>query len=125
MQKTVGQVVVPDFKGALLEDAVKLAEEKGIIISDQLEYALSDDVEEGRIISQMPEAKSHIKKTEEVFVVVSIGSSGGDISVPYIKGMAVEDAINDIIEADLNYILNEEYSETVPPGQVIRQSPEV
>ncbi len=125
MQKTVGQVVVPNFKGALLEDAVKLAEEKGIIISDQLEYALSDDVEEGRIISQMPEAKSHIKKTEEVFVVVSIGSSGGDISVPYIKGMAVEDAINDIIEADLSYILNEEYSETVPPGQVIRQSPEV
>ena len=125
MKKSTGRVIVPDFTNALLEDAVKLASEKGLVISEELEYSLSDEVEEGRIISQTPEEKSFAKKSDPIHVVVSIGSSGGTIATPYVKGMAVEDAINEIIESDLTYILNEEYSDSVPLGKVIRQSPEV
>ncbi len=125
MKKSTGRVIVPDFANMLLEDAVELATEKGLIISDELEYSLSDEVEEGKIISQTPEAKSFAKKSDPIHVVVSIGSSGGNIATPYVKGMAVEDAINEIIECDLTYIISEEYSDTVPLGQVIRQSPEV
>ena len=125
IMRNAGRVQVPDFTGKVLEDAVKIAEDKGLIISDELEYALSDTVDEGKIISQTPEAKTYLDKSDVVYLVVSIGSSGGNIPVPYVKGMAVEDAINDIIEADLSYLLNEEYSDTVPLGQVIRQSPEV
>lgn len=125
MKKSTGEVLVPDFKNMLLEDAAKLAAENGITISDELEYSLSDDVEEGKIIFQTPDAKTYIKEDEPVHVVVSIGSSGGNISVPYVKGIPVEQAIEKIIEADLTYLLNEETSTTVPVGQVIRQSPEV
>lgn len=125
MRKSTGRVIVPDFSQMLLEDAVELAAEKGLVISEELEYSLSDEVEEGKIISQTPEAKSFARRSDPIHVVVSIGSSGGSISTPYVKGMAVEDAINEIIECDLTYILNEEYSDTVPLGKVIRQSPEV
>lgn len=125
MKKSSGEALVPDFKNMLLEDAVKLASDNGLTISDELEYSLSDDVEEGRIISQMPDAKTYTKVSDPIHVVVSIGSSGGDISVPYVKGLTVEEAIEKIIEADLTYLLNEEESASVPQGQVIRQSPEV
>ena len=125
MKKSTGRVIVPDFTNALLEDAVKLAADKGLVISEELEYSLSDEVQEGRIISQTPEAKSFARKSDPIHVVVSIGSSGGTISTPYVKGMAIEDAINEIIESDLTYILNEEYSDSIPLGKVIRQSPEV
>ncbi len=125
MMRNAGKIQVPDFTDMSLEDVSALAEEKGIIISDELEYALSDKIKEGNIISQNPDPKTYIDKEQMVYLVVSIGSSGGDIPVPYIKGMAVEDAINDIIDADLSYLISEEYSDTVPVGQVIRQSPEV
>ncbi len=124
LKRGSGEVVVPDFRNMLLEDAVALAQEKGITISDELEYSLSDDVEEGKIISQNPEARSFINRDEPVFVVVSIGSSGGNIEVPGVTGLDASEAITRIIEADLMYILNEEPSETVESGKVIRQSPE-
>ncbi len=125
MRKSTGRVIVPDFTNALLEDAVKLATEKGLVIYEEVEYSLSDEIEEGRIISQTPAAKSFAKKSDPIHVVVSIGSSGGNIATPYVKGIAVEEAINEIIESDLTYILNEEYSESIPLGMVIRQSPDV
>ena len=125
MKKTAGGVIMPDFTGSLLEEAAELAEQKGITISSELEYSISDDVEEGRIISQIPEPKSFAMLTEPVRFVVSIGSSGGNIAVPYVKGMGVEDAISKLLEANLMYLMNEEYSDTVPLGQVIRQTPEV
>ena len=125
MRKSTGRVIVPDFTNASLEDAVKLATEKGLVIYEEVEYSLSDEIEEGRIISQTPAAKSFAKKSDPIHVVVSIGSSGGNIATPYVKGVAVEDAINEIIENDLTYILNEEYSESTPIGIVIRQSPDV
>jgi len=125
MKTSTGEILVPDFKNMLLDDAVKLAAEHGLTISDELEYSLSDDVEEGKIIFQTPDAKTYAKEDDPIHVVVSIGSSGGSISVPYVKGITVEEAIEKIIESDLTYILNEEPSTTIPAGQVIRQSPEV
>ena len=123
VMRNAGKIQVPDFTNVLLEDASKMAAEKGITISDELEYSLSDTVEEGKIISQTPAAKTYIDKSVEVHLVVSIGSSGGDIPVPDVQGMEGEEAVEKLMDEELTYWINEEYSDIVPKGQVIRQSP--
>lgn len=119
------ETLMPDFANMTLEEAVALANENGIIISEELEYSLSDEIEEGKIISQLPEKGEVVDKNEPVRFVVSIGSVNGNISVPYIVGEKIDDAIETIMHSELTYLIIEEESDTVPKGEVIRQSPAV
>lgn len=124
LKKGTGEIKVPNFVNMTLDDAVKLAAEKGVTISDELEYSLSDEIDEGKIISQTPDAKAFIASDEQVHVVVSIGSSGGDLSVPYVKGLDAHEGMQKIMDEGLQYNPIEEPSDTVPTGKIIRQSPE-
>lgn len=124
LKKGTGEIKVPNFVNMTLDDAVKLAADKGVTISDELEYSLSDEIEEGKIISQTPDAKSFIAPDEQVYVVVSIGSSGGDLSVPYVKGLDAHEGMQKIMDEGLQYNPIEEPSDTVAAGKIIRQSPE-
>lgn len=124
LKKGSGEVKVPSFVNMTLEEASKLAAEKGVTLSDELEYSLSDEVDEGKIISQTPEARSFISSDEQVQLVVSIGSSGGNLSVPYVKGLDAHEGMQMIMEEGLEYNPIEEPSDTVAAGKIIRQSPE-
>lgn len=121
--KQSGQVKVPDLVTMTLEEANIEMTEKGLRLSDEVEYSLSDEVEEGKIISQSPEAGEIINKSEEVVVVVSIGSSGGNIAVPLVVGYLAEEAIIELIDSELSYEIKEEPSDKVSEGKVIRQNP--
>ena len=115
---------VPDFYNMTIEEANLKAQEAGVTIDDEIEYSLSDTVEDGKIISQTPQAKTMIKKSETVKIIVSIGSSGGNIEVPNVLGKGVDDAISEIMDKGLTYVFVEESSDTVPVNQIIRQLPE-
>ena len=121
--KQSGQVKVPALVSLTLEEANIKMTEKGLRLSDEVEYSLSDDVEEGKIISQSPEAGEIINKSEEVVVVVSIGSSGGNIEVPLVVGLPAEEAIANLIDSELSYEIKEEASDKVASGRIIRQNP--
>ena len=115
---------VPDFYNMTIEEANQKAQEAGVTIDDEIEYSLSDTVVDGKIISQTPQAKTMIKKSETVKIIVSIGSSGGNIEVPNVIGKGFDDAISEIMDKGLTYVFVEESSDTVPVNQIIRQLPE-
>lgn len=114
---------VPDLSNMTIEEATAALSEAGLTLSEEMEYSLSDTVEENHVISQDPLPKTLIAKGEGVKLIVSIGASGGNIPVPEVSGKTSEDAIVDIINAGLNYTIMEEPSVLVEAGKVIRQTP--
>lgn len=117
------EAIVPDFTNMTIEEAKAEAEKSGLRISDEIEYSLSDTVEENCVISQDPLAKNVVKKNSEIKLIVSIGSSGGNIAAPDVVNKPFDDAVAEIINAGLNYTVQEEESDDVPAGYVIRQTP--
>ncbi len=115
---------VPDIVNKTLEEAQTALNGTGFTISDKIEYAISDTIEDGRIISQDPEAKERVSGSKEIRVTVSIGATGGDTETPDVTDMTAEKAIEIIVERGLTYELIEEFNDDVKEGIVIRQSPE-
>ncbi len=116
-------VTIPDVTNMTLEEATVKIVEKGLRVADEIEYSISDSTEEGRVITQSPESGRKLRKGEDVSLVVSIGTSGGDISVPDVTKMAFDEAINKISDKGLNYAVIEEYSDEIEEGKIIRQTP--
>ena len=114
---------VPDFSNMTVEEANAEAQKAGLKIADEIEYSLSDTVAENCVISQDPEAKKIVKKNSEVKLVVSIGSSGGNIAAPNVVNKLFDEAVAEILNAGLNYTVKEEESADVPAGYIIRQTP--
>ena len=117
------EATVPDFTNMTIQQATEEAQKAGVKIADEIEYSLSDTVKENCVISQDPPAKQVVKRDTMIKLVVSIGSSGGDISTPNVVNKTFDEAVAQIIEAGLNYTVVEEESATIPQGRVIRQTP--
>lgn len=115
--------VVPDLTNMNIEQATEAVEKAGLRLADEIEYSLSDTVEENCVISQDPAAKKAVPKNSQVKLVVSIGSSGGDIIAPDVTNITFDEAIAQILELGLNYSVFEEESDDVAAGMIIRQTP--
>lgn len=115
---------VPSVSNMSIDQAQQTLEKAGFKLAEEIEYSLSDKVDEGNVITQNPEAGTVIPKKSEVTIVVSIGSSGGDIAVPDVRNKSTDDAIEAVIEEGLTYVIIEENSDTVPKDHIIRQLPE-
>lgn len=116
-------ISVPDVKNMTVDEAKKTLQDKGLSVSSEIEYSISDSTDEGRVITQSPDSGKKIKKGEDVSLVVSIGISGGEISVPDVTKMDFDEAITKISDKGLNYAVIEEYSSDVAAGKIIRQIP--
>lgn len=121
---TGSERAVPDLSNITLEQATQKAKSAGFTVSDDIEYSLSDTVSEGNVIAQDPTAKKLAKKNIPIKLVVSIGSSGGNIDVPDVVNKDFDAAISTILDSGLTYWVVEEYSDTVAANIVIRQTPE-
>ena len=115
---------VPSLSNMSIDQATQTLEKAGFKLSDEIEYSLSDKVDEGNVITQSPEAGTVAPKHSEVTIVVSIGSSGGNIEVPDVRNKSTDDAIEAVIEEGLTYVIIDENSDTVPQDHIIRQLPE-
>ncbi len=114
---------VPDLRNMSLEDARTEAANSGYTISDEIEYSLSDTVQENYVISQLPEPDTESPRSEPIKLIVSLGTSGGGIAVPDVTHLAVDEA-GDKIEAEtLTYRIVSEASNEISAGYVIRQTP--
>lgn len=114
---------VPDLTNMTVEEATQALQKLELKVADEMEYSLSDDIQEGRIITQDPLKGVFVPKNSAVKLVVSIGSSGGSIAVPNAVGKSFDDAISQIMAAGLTYRVIEDPSETVESGKIIRQIP--
>lgn len=115
----------PDLVNMTVEEARAMVEslDKGIKIDDEIEYTISDEVEEGRVVSHTPEKGEFIAKGDKIKLVLSIGASGGNMEVPDVVGEDFNKAIGKILEKELTYVVVEEESKNTPAGRVIRQLP--
>lgn len=116
------EIEVPDVTNLSLEEATAKLQEAGLKIEEG-EAEVSEDVDEGLIIRQEPDAKEFVKKNRKIKVFLSLGKEEGDIEVPDVENKTLEVA-KALLEAEgLTYKEVEEYSETVAIGSVIRQTP--
>ena len=117
------EATVPDFANMLEQEAVELAESKGLVIAPERELSFSDTVPENCVIQQDPKAGDVVPKGTEIKLIISIGASGGNIPTPNVTNKNIDEAIQEILEAGLTYDVVEEYSDTIAVGYVIRQLP--
>lgn len=104
--------------GAEEESAKKTLTEKGFSVEEKSEY--SDTVEKGKVVRLSPEK---VKKGETVTVVLSLGKEPEKTKMPDLTYNTEESAKQALTEAGLQLgTVTKEHSDTVPQGQVIRQS---
>lgn len=80
-----GEIVVPDLKNRTPEEATAILEEVGLKLSKG-DDAYSTSIEEGKIVSQEPAAKSTAKLGETVVIHVSKGKEIVSTTVPNLIG---------------------------------------
>ena len=115
------QVQIPDLVNDNIEDARKKLDILNLKYEITEEY--NSEKEAGIIISQDPKYQDNYKinDTEVMKLVVSKGSEM--TTVPKVVGETEEDATTMIKNAKLNIEVNEEKSEKVEEGIIIRQEP--
>lgn len=112
--------VVGPLAGLTVEQATTALDGLDLELA-QAEPQFSETVPEGQVISQAPAEGEQVRRGESVEVVTSKGRQ--PIEVPVVTGAGRADAEAAITEAGLAPQVAEEFSETVPDGLVISQSP--
>ena len=116
----VEQGITPQFRNLTLSQAERLAEKVGAKVRVRLEE-YSTEVEEGKIISQAPQANMPINEGDTITVVISKGNK--EVDVPSLVGRTIGEAETILKDAKLNVNYKFEYSDTYTKDTVISQSP--
>ena len=116
------EVYMPNLVGHSAEKAEKILQ--GLDLTMQVEQENSDEVEKGMVISQKEEVDTVVPRFSKVTVVVSAGSDKVDISELGLSGMTLETAVRLLEGKNLKADVQEEASEDVTSGTIIRYEPE-
>jgi len=114
---------VPDLTGMTIEEAEEILEKASLRLDDKIEYEESDEVEEGLIISQNPGIEQFVKKNRKITVTVSQGNADDLITVIDVENLTEDEAKAKLEKAGFVCKTEEEFSESIQFGYVIRQSP--
>lgn len=127
------EIMMPDVVGNSKDKAMEKLEAQTLQLGEVAEE-YSDVVAKGYVISQSVEAEEKIALHTKVDLVISKGNINeetAELQVPNLVGASQEEAakiLADMKEREgFTYPLGEvehEYSQTVPKGQIISQSPE-
>ena len=116
------EVYMPNLLGHSQDEAEKILQ--GLDLSMQVEQENSDGVEKGMVISQKEEPDTVIPRFSKVTVVISAGSDKVDLAELGLSGMTLETAVRLLEGKNLKADVQEESSEDVPSGTIIRYEPE-
>lgn len=117
------EVYMPDLRNKT-EEMAEL-ELKESFISMKRTYAFYDDIEKGRIAEQSPEPGEVVLKGSYVNVVVSNGSDKLDLTTLGLESLNGTTAQKYLENRNLVVQVEEEESETVEAGMVLRYEPEL
>jgi len=115
---------VPNLIGKTIDEANALEGVKDIFTITQIGQRPSTEYEAGKIIEQSPSVGKTVRENREITVFVSTGIKS-DV-MPDVVGKEHRAAAIQLRELDLNLVVNdseEEYSDSVPAGHVIRSNP--
>ena len=114
-------VDAPNFKNMTMDEARQAAEDAGLKVVEA-ESKYSEDVAEGKIISQSPAADDPVKPGTTIEVVTSRGSEL--TTVPNVIGMTEEQAIDKLQSEGFGAdVKAREYSDKQGEGRVMKQDP--
>ena len=116
------EVYMPNLVGHSQDEAEKILQ--GLDLSMQVEQENSDGVEKGMVISQKEKPDSVIPRFSKVTVIISAGSDKVDLAELGLSGMTLETAVRLLEGKNLKADVQEESSEDVPSGTIIRYEPE-
>ena len=116
------EIDVPNVVGYEVTQAETILEDDyGFHVTHGYEY--SDEVEKDRVISQDPVSTQKVAKGSTIKIIVSNGPEIKETEVPDLRGKTQQEAEAMLTNAKLKLGgTSEEYSATVPAGQVITQS---
>jgi beta-lactam-binding protein with PASTA domain len=113
------QVRVPPVVGQTQEEAETILEDARLQLGEVTEET-SDEVEEGLVISQSPEAGQQVDARSSVDIVVSAGPES--VIVPPVVGLSEEDARATLRDEGLGVNVIRDSADE-PAGEVIAQDP--
>jgi serine/threonine-protein kinase len=105
--------------GITQENAVRLIENAEL--TAEVRRRADEEVSEGTVIEQSPQAGAKIAKGETVIIVVSSGLP--QVTVPKVANLPLNQATQRLSDAGLDWRVNEVFSERVEAGVVISQDP--
>lgn len=111
--------VVPDVAGMTEADAKVKLEAAGF--KYQSEGVFSTEVEVGKVVEQDPRGNT-VAKTNKV-VKLKISKGKDKVDIPSVSGLTEKEATGKLQSAGFKVVVEKAYSDTVPSGQVISQSP--
>ena len=116
-------VVVPNMIGKTFDDAKRIAAQQHFTLIESQDSQYSDTMPEDQIYEQNPLAGHTIKADKEVTVYRSRGPRL--LTVPPLAGTTQDFAAKALLDANLPLgTTTQEYSETVPSGIILSQSPQ-
>ncbi len=116
-------VTVPNLIGKTFDDAKRIAAQQHFTLVESQDSAYSDTMPEDQIYEQNPLAGHTIKADKEVTVYRSRGPRL--LTVPPLAGTTQDYAAKALLAANLPLgTTTQEYSETVPSGIILSQSPQ-
>ena len=116
-----GEIVLPDVKDKSVDTAKRLLREAGFENFAEEEEA-SDEIDEGLVTRTDPGAGSSAPKSRTITIFVSIGKE--DVEIPILDGETATSAVRELTALGFDVPdPEEESSESVPAGRVIRTEP--
>ena len=116
-------IMVPNLIGKTFDDAKRIAAQQHFTLVESSDSAYSDTMPEDQIYEQNPLAGHTIKADKEVTVYRSLGPRL--LTVPPLAGTIQDFAAKALLQASLPLgTTTQEYSETVPNGIILSQSPQ-
>ena len=115
---------VPDLTNMTVEEAETVLLNASLRLNDSIDYEHSEEIDEGKIIKQNPGINQAVKKNRKIKVTVSLGAENDEITVPDVVNLTSEEAKKRLEEKGFKCVIQEEFSETIEFGYVIKQSPE-
>ncbi|MDP8232671.1 MAG: PASTA domain-containing protein [Candidatus Zophobacter franzmannii] len=116
------EVIVPSLIGYDVQKAQKICTKSRIHLDIVPSYEYSNDFDKGKIIRQRPRPENKIKQDGSVKAFVSKGPRL--IEIPYLTNKSIPEAIDILLDLNLQYALNDStYSDQIPKNYVITSVP--
>lgn len=120
-EETTDKVEMIDLTGMTYEEAKKELNSMGLGIKKG-DSISSDKYEEGLVVGQSEKEGDMVKKNTTI--TVNLSSGEGEIDVPSVVGLDKDAATEKLKEAGFKVSTEYEYSDDVPEGDVISQTPD-
>lgn len=114
-------IEVPNVVGKQVSVATNILEDRNLKVS--VTEVANSSTPPGEVISMSPEAGAEVKQQRIIKLIVSKG--GGDISMPDLKGLSVEDAKSNLKILGINNISIERKDDSsLPNNAIVMQKPD-